>query len=112
MSLTRGGERFIDRLTGQVYKPKPKTEAEIAAEKKKKEEIRILMLNEELKEAKKITVADMIKALSELPPDAKLVMTQAGFYANSSFANIMLPEQLKDTNEELIYCIGDSFQGY
>ena len=43
-------------------------------------------------EVKTITVADMILALSKLPHDAKLVMTQSGYYCNSDFADIMLPE--------------------
>ena len=39
-----------------------------------------------------LTVAEMIAALSKLPPDAKLVMTESGFYSNSEFAEVMLPE--------------------
>jgi hypothetical protein len=41
---------------------------------------------------KTITVADMIAALSKLPPDGKLVITETGFYSNSEFADVMLPE--------------------
>ena len=56
----------------------------------------------------------MIKALSQLPPDAKLVITQSGFYADSQFANIMLPEAfvIQDYNENIIYKIGHSHQWY
>jgi len=39
-----------------------------------------------------ITVAEMMKALSVLPPDAKLVITEYGFYSHSEFAGIMLPK--------------------
>lgn len=43
-------------------------------------------------EAKTVTVEQMMKALSLLPPDAKLVMTEEGFYSQSDFAEVMLPE--------------------
>ena len=39
-----------------------------------------------------LTVAEMIEALSKLPPDAKLVMTESGFYSDVEFAEVMLPE--------------------
>ena len=39
-----------------------------------------------------ITVADMIRALRELPPDALLVVTEEGFYSSGELAEIMLPE--------------------
>ena len=39
-----------------------------------------------------LTVAEMIEALSKLPPDAKLVMTESGFYSVEEFAKVMLPE--------------------
>ena len=42
-----------------------------------------------------ITVAEMMKALSVLPPDAKLVITEDGFYSHSEFAGIMLPKPYK-----------------
>jgi hypothetical protein len=43
-------------------------------------------------EAKTVTVEQMMKALSSLPPNAKLVMTEEGFYSQSDFAEVMLPE--------------------
>jgi len=43
-------------------------------------------------EAKTVTVEQMMKALSVLPRDAKLVMTEQGFYSQSDFAEVMLPE--------------------
>lgn len=42
---------------------------------------------------KTITAAEMIAALSKLPPDAKLVITESGFYSNSEFAEVKLPEE-------------------
>jgi len=33
----------------------------------------------------------MMKALRKLPPDAKLVITESGFYSNSEFADVVLP---------------------
>jgi len=41
--------------------------------------------------AKTVTVANMMKALQKLTPDAKLVITESGFYSNSEFADVVLP---------------------
>jgi len=46
----------------------------------------------QVKPVKTLTIAEMIEALSKLPPDAKLVMTESGFYSNVEFAEVMLPE--------------------
>lgn len=67
-----------------------------------------------------ITVADMIEALSALPPDAVLVMTESGYYSYSEFADVMLPEAYtvrSDENDGLtygttVYRIGHSHQSY
>jgi hypothetical protein len=69
-----------------------------------------------------ITVAEMIEALSKLPPDAKLVMTESGFYSRREFARIMLPEPyIVGTNKmnetdlskgTQVYRIGHSHQMY
>jgi hypothetical protein len=69
-----------------------------------------------------LTVAEMIEALSKLPPDAKLVMTESGFYSNSEFAEVMLPKLYTVQNDsrwpsELptdtqVYIIGHSHQSY
>jgi hypothetical protein len=56
--------------------------------KKYKEEV----YKQEVKPVKTLTVAEMIEALSKLPPDAKLVMTESGFYSDVEFAEVMLPE--------------------
>ena len=45
-----------------------------------------------VKPVKTLTVAEMIEALSKLPPDAKLVMTESGFYSDTEFAEVMIPE--------------------
>ena len=45
-----------------------------------------------VKPVRTLTVAEMIEALSKLPPDAKLVMTESGFYSDVEFAEVMLPE--------------------
>ena len=39
-----------------------------------------------------ITVKEMIEALSKLPQDAELVITESGYYSYNEFADIMLPE--------------------
>jgi len=68
-----------------------------------------------------LTVAEMIAALSKLPPDAKLVMTESGFYSNSEFAEVMLPKPYKVENDRWgcdlptgteVYIIGHSHQSY
>lgn len=68
-----------------------------------------------------ITVAKMIEALSKLPPGAKLVMTESGYYSYSEFAEVMLPElytaESKDTELGIepggvVYRIGHSHQSY
>ena len=68
-----------------------------------------------------LTVAEMIAALSKLPPDAKLVMTESGFYSNSEFAEVMLPKLYTVKNDKFdcdlptgtqVYTIGHSHQTY
>ena len=68
-----------------------------------------------------LTVAEMIAALSKLPPDAKLVMTESGFYSTSDFAEVMLPKLYIVHNDEFksdlptgteVYIIGHSHQSY
>jgi hypothetical protein len=66
-----------------------------------------------------ITVAAMIEALSALPPGAKLVVTQEGYYAYGEFAEVMLPElYIAESNAEgitaggAVYRIGHSEQNY
>jgi hypothetical protein len=39
-----------------------------------------------------ITVADMMAALSALPPDARLVVTESGYYSYGELARVGLPE--------------------
>ena len=66
-----------------------------------------------------ITVADMIAALSALPPDAELVITESGYYCYGEFATIMLPEVYTvegvDNDADVgrvVYRIGHSHQSY
>ena len=69
-----------------------------------------------------ITVAAMIEALSALPQDAELVVTESGYYCYGEFATIMLPEAYTvegagfgDTDEDVgrvVYRIGHSHQSY
>jgi hypothetical protein len=68
-----------------------------------------------------LTVAEMIEALSKLPPDAKLVMTESGFYSKSDFAEVILPRPYKVENDTWVsdlptgtqvYIIGHSHQWY
>ena len=66
-----------------------------------------------------ITVAQMIEALSRLPQDAELVVTESGYYSYSEFATIMLPEAYTvegvDNDADVgrvVYRIGHSHQSY
>jgi len=66
-----------------------------------------------------ITVKDMIEALSKLPQDAELVMTESGYYSYNEFADIMLPEAYTvegmdcDADKgKVVYRIGHSHQSY
>ena len=66
-----------------------------------------------------ITVAAMIEALSALPPDAELVVTESGYYSYGEFAEIMLPEVYTGIGVadaaaagRVMYRIGHSHQSY
>jgi hypothetical protein len=71
-----------------------------------------------------ITVAEMIEALSALPPDAELVVTESGYYCYGEFATIMLPEAYTVAGAgmdgavadedvgRVVYRIGHSHQSY
>jgi len=61
-----------------------------------------------------ITVAEMIEALSALPPDAELVITESGYYSYGEFAEIMLPEAYTEMGAagRVVYRIGHSQQSY
>jgi hypothetical protein len=71
-----------------------------------------------------ITVAAMIEALSALPPDAELVVTESGYYCYGEFATIMLPEAYTvegagmdgavadEDVGRVVYRIGHSHQSY
>ena len=66
-----------------------------------------------------VTVADMIAALRALPADARLVVTESGYYSYGEFAEIMLPEAYTvegvDNDADVgrvVYRIGHSHQNY
>jgi len=66
-----------------------------------------------------ITVREMIEALSQLPSDAELVVTESGYYSYGEFADIMLPEAytVEGEDEDIpavtqVYRIGHSHQSY
>ena len=66
-----------------------------------------------------ITVAAMIEALSALPPDSELVVTESGYYSYGEFAHIFLPEAYtvegvaNDADAgRVVYRIGHSHQSY
>ncbi len=66
-----------------------------------------------------ITVGEMMEALSALPSDARLVVTQDGYYCYSELARVGLPQAytIEGDEEELpegtvVYTIGHSSQNY
>ena len=66
-----------------------------------------------------ITVREMIEALSQLPSDAELVVTESGYYCYGELADIMLPEAytVEGEDEDIsagtqVYRIGHSHQSY
>jgi hypothetical protein len=66
-----------------------------------------------------VTVADMMAALSALPPDARLVVTHSGYYCYSELAGVCLPEaHTMDSDEAdvpegtVVYRVGHSHQNY
>jgi hypothetical protein len=75
--------------------------------------------NKERDMTNRVTVAEMIEALSRLPQDAELVITESGYYSYSEFADIMLPEAYTvegvDNDADVgkvVYRIGHSHQSY
>lgn len=66
-----------------------------------------------------VTVADMIAALSALPADARLVVTESGYYSyGEGFADCYLPRPVDDEGEvcpadrAVAYSLGHSHQSY
>ena len=66
-----------------------------------------------------ISVADMIAALSALPPDARLVVTHSGYYCYDNFADIYVPtpvdadgDRVSDPANAVAWSIGHSHQSY
>ena len=59
-----------------------------------------------------ITVREMIEALSYLPPDAPLVVTESGYYSYGELAEIMLPEAYTMEDGTEVFRIGHSHQSY
>lgn len=66
-----------------------------------------------------VTVAEMIRALSALPPEAPLVVTATGYYCYSELGDIMLPEAYTIEGEDegipqgtKVFRIGHSHQSY
>jgi len=52
-----------------------------------------------------ITVKQMIEALSKMPPEAKLVVTESGYYSYQEFADTMMPELYTAESEDEMYGI-------
>ena len=66
-----------------------------------------------------ITVADMIEALRALPADARLVVTESGYYSYGELASVCLPEAYTMEGDDdnvprgtRVYRIGHSDQNY
>jgi hypothetical protein len=66
-----------------------------------------------------ITVGEMMKALRALPSNARLVVTQEGYYCYRELARVGLPVAYKIEGDEdelpagtVVYRIGHSHQSY
>ena len=66
-----------------------------------------------------VTVAEMVEALRALPQDARLVMTESGYYCYGELAGICLPEAytMESGVDEVpegtvVYRLGHSHQSY
>jgi hypothetical protein len=66
-----------------------------------------------------VTVSEMIAALRELPADARLVVTESGYYSYGELARVGLPEAYTMEGDEdeipcgtVVYRIGHSHQSY
>lgn len=66
-----------------------------------------------------VTVSDMMAALSALPPDARLVVTESGYYSYGELARVCLPEAYTIEGDEddipcgtVVYRVGHSHQSY
>lgn len=66
-----------------------------------------------------VTVGEMIEALRALPVDARLVVTETGYYSYSELASVCLPEAYTIESEDgelpegsVVYRIGHSHQSY
>jgi hypothetical protein len=60
-----------------------------------------------------IDVADMIRALSALPANARIAVTETGYYSYDPYAEVMLPEFVENDNDGVpIYRVGHSHQSY
>ena len=83
-------EELLDAKIEEAYEAiRLKWESEKVPRSDEKEEE---VYKKEVKPVTTLTVAEMIEALSKLPPDAKLVMTESGFYSVEECAKVMLPE--------------------
>jgi hypothetical protein len=77
------------------------------------------MLNKEIVMEAFITVGEMIEALRALPADARLVVTESGYYSYNELARVGLPVAytIESEDGELpegteVYRIGHSHQSY
>ena len=84
-------EELLDAKIEEAYEAiRLKWESEKVPRCQEKDEEEVY--KKEVKPVTTLTVAEMIEALSKLPPDAKLVITESGFYSVEEFAKVMLPE--------------------
>lgn len=95
--------------------------AKIKQMEKDEEEIGLLYGGSDYK-VTTVSVSEMIEALSKLPPDAKLAMTESGYHSRREFARVFLPKSyIVGThpgsptdlpNGTQVYCIGHSHHIY
>ena len=66
-----------------------------------------------------VTVREMVEALNRLPQDARLVVTESGYYSYGELARVCLPEPYTVEGDEdevprgaQVYRVGHSHQSY
>ena len=59
-----------------------------------------------------ISVLEFIEKLNDLPKDSRLVVTQAGYYADGELAEIFFPQEYSEVDGVKYYEIGNSYQSY
>lgn len=81
----------------------------LLAESNPSQEARRFKKMKEIEEVS-ISVEEMIEALKQLPAGSRLIMSESGYYSTSEYAEIYLPQKVKNAEGLDIFEIGSSNQ--